>query len=89
MDNSESELDIDVTIDESESKSELDVHVTVTQEHDWYDPEIVWQSTYSPDSVRISNYALRFVCKNCLIEVIGVTGSPALMEKLTKQDCNG
>jgi hypothetical protein len=58
-------------------------------EHDWYDPEIVWQSTYSPDSVRISNYALRFVCKNCLIEVIGVTGSPALMEKLTKQDCNG
>lgn len=65
-------------------ESILDLH-----EHDWYDPEIVWQSTYSPDSIRVSNYALRFVCKNCLIEVIGVTGSAELIEKLNKKDCNG
>jgi hypothetical protein len=57
------------------------------KEHDWYDPEIVWTSTYSPDSIRISNYALRFVCKNCLIEVIGVTGSSELIEKLNKKSC--
>lgn len=56
------------------------------KEHDWYDPEVVWRSTYS-DSLRISNYALRFVCKNCLIEVIGVTGSAELMEKLQAKDC--
>jgi|LauGreDrversion4_2_1035121.scaffolds.fasta_scaffold158028_3 hypothetical protein len=59
------------------------------KEHDWYDPEIVWVSTYSPDSVCISNYALRFVCKNCLIEVIGVTGSQELIEKLNKKSCDG
>ncbi len=67
--------------------TEIEVVFLEPREHDWYDPEIVWQSTYNPDSVRISNYALRFVCKNCLIEVIGVTGSPELIEKLNEKSC--
>lgn len=70
-----------------QNESDLDIEVTVVHEHDWSDSEIVWQSTYSPDSIRISNYALRFVCKNCLIEVVGVTGSPELLEKLTALTC--
>lgn len=69
----------------NDSNAEIDV--TIVYEHDWYDPEVVWHSTYSPDSIRISNYALRFICKNCLIEVVGVTGSPELLEKLKAQTC--
>ena len=69
------------------NKSEEDIDITVVYEHDWSNSEIVWQSTYSEDSIRVSNYALRFVCKNCLIEAIVVTGSPELFKKLNAQTC--
>jgi hypothetical protein len=69
--------------DDNINSSEIELK---SLEHDWYDPEVIWHSTYS-DSIRISNYALRFVCKNCLIEVVGVTGSPTLIEKLNAKDC--
>jgi len=55
-------------------------------EHDWYDPEPVWQ-TFHCNSVRISNFALKVICKHCLVEVIGTMGSDYFIQKLQEKSC--
>jgi len=59
----------------------------ILKKHDWNDPEIVWRSYYH-GPILISNYALRFICKDCLEEIIGLMGSEDLNNKLNDESCH-
>lgn len=83
--------------DNSESSSSNDnsstetVPDSFTQEikeysHDWYDPEVIWKTTYSK-SIMVSNFALRYICKHCLIEMIGIMGDTEFHKKLEEKSC--
>lgn len=54
--------------------------------HDWYDPEVIWKTTYSK-SIMVSNFALRYICKHCLIEMIGIMGNSEFHKKLEEKSC--
>lgn len=58
----------------------------ILKKHDWNDPEIVWGSYYD-GPILISNYALRFICKDCLEEIVGLMGSEYLNDKLNSESC--